>query len=221
MAICMILLLFAIPISIAEASETSYPGQANEVISIEIKTLNEAEEYLIETVFLSEEELVQLEAILSTLIEEIESANNLEEIEYILENLPMETGVITSLLSKIISMIKSITKGVLSRFKIFQRSFVISSGRGYKLNPFKRNEIKIRKTLSFWHYSSSNLLKSRTIIFEPLALKMKVLKGLQFGFMSRFTGIYIFVSRKLPEKSYTFFMGMARRANGIEFLPNT
>ena len=45
---------------------------------------------------------------------------------------------------------------------------------------------------------------------------MKVLKGLQIGFMSRFIGLYLFVARKLPEKSYTFFMGTARRINGIQ-----
>ena len=75
---------------------------------------------------------------------------------------------------------------------------------------------KIRKKVSFWHYSSGKLFKDRTLILKPLALKMKILTGSQFGMMTRFTGAYIYVPRTFPQKSYTFFMGIAKRVSGLQ-----
>jgi hypothetical protein len=96
------------------------------------------------------------------------------------------------------------------------KTYVFSSGHGYKLNPLKKGSMKIRKILSIWHYSSGKILKDRTIILKPLALKLKILKGSQFGFMTRFTGIYFNVVRKFPQKSYTFFMGSVHQAFGMQ-----
>jgi len=210
LAICVILLLVTIPFGIVQASETYEKEQNNETISVEITTFESDGITTTETVVLSEEELAGLENTVSILIERIQSAKNWEEIEGIIDNLPKANGIIFSIIFRI-----------LSKFRLFRnRAFVISSGHGYKFNPFKKSAVKIRKTFTFWHYSSGKILKDRTIFFKPLAFKMKILKGLQFGFMTRFTGIYIFVARRLPQKSYTFFMGTAGRINGIDVFPN-
>jgi hypothetical protein len=208
MAIWVILLLVAIPIGVAQASESNDREQNNETVSVELITFESDEILSTETVVLSKEDLIELENIISILIVRIQSAKNWEEIEGIINNLPKTNGVILSIIFKILSKFR------LSR----SRAFVISSGHGYKLNPFKKSELKIRKKFTFWHYSSGKIIKDRTIYFQPLAFKMKILKGIQFGFMTRFTGIYIFVARKLPEKSYTFFLGTAHRIKGIQIL---
>lgn len=203
-AIWVILLLIAIPFGIAQASETNEQEQNNETIPVEIATFEEGIPTT-EKVILSEEELVEFENTISALIDKIQSVTNWEGLK----------DIINGLLGSNALGIFSIFRSLLSRL-LPGRTYVISSGHGYKFNPFKKSSIKIRKKLSFWHYSSGEILKDRTIILKPLALKIKVLKGLQFGFMTKFTGIYIYVARKLPEKSYTFFMGMAQRANGIQ-----
>ncbi|MCK4365452.1 MAG: hypothetical protein KAW45_05335 [Thermoplasmatales archaeon] len=205
MAIWMVFLFVAIPFSFAEAGETQAIQENNETISIELATLNDDNILSIEAITISEEELIELENTISILMDKIESANSWEEIENIINNIPKNNGIISSLISKFLSM-----------FKLFRnRGFVISSGHGYKFNPFKKNVLSIRKKFIFWRYSSEKLIKDRTIIYKPI-FKLNILKGRQFGYMRNFFGIYLFVSRRFPQKSYTFFMGTARRISGRE-----
>ncbi len=205
MAIWIILLLITIPLGIVQASETAEIRENNETISVEIATLDSDEILKTETIFLTEEELIEFENTISILIDRIQSAESWEGIKNIINN-ALEGNklgifsIIKTLLSKIISF----------------RTYVISSGHGYKLNPIRKGSIRIRKKLSVWHYTSGELFKDRTIILKPLALKMRVLKGSQFGMITRFTGAFIYVARKFPQKSYTFFLGTARHVNGIQ-----
>ena len=205
MAIWIILLLITMPLGIAQASETHNNEEKNEEISIEIFSLASDEILKTETIFLSEEELIEFENTISSLIDKIQSAENFQEVREIINKFSEGNKL------GIFSIIKALLSKILAG-----RTYVISSGHGYKYNPLKKGSIKIRKKLLVWHYSSGKILKDRTIILKPLALKMKILKGSQFGYMTRFTGMFLYVARKFPQKSYTFFIGMARRANGIQ-----
>lgn len=207
MAVWIILLLVAIHFSIAQASETTTDN--NETISVELAAIDSDGFLTTETFFLSEEELTELENTLSALAEQIQNVNDLGTIRDIIEEfLQGNSGIIYNI-------IQFFTKFKLSR----SRAFVISSGQGYCFNPLKKSSFKIRKTVAFWHYSSEGIFKGRTIILQPLALRLKILRGTQFGFMTKFTGIYVFIHRNLPEKSYTFFMGTARHIMGIDLSP--
>lgn len=207
MAIWVVLLLFAIPFSIAQASENI---QNNDIATVEIATFLSNGITTTETIDLSGEDLAEFENTISILIERIQSATSWEEIENIFKNIPEPKGVILQLIFKI-----------LSKFIPFRnRAFVISHGHSYKLNPLRKNGFKIRQKFTLWHYTNGDRGKDKTIFFKPLSFKMKVLTGMQIGFMSRFTGIYIYISKNLPEKSYTFFMGTAARINGIQVLPS-
>lgn len=206
MAILVVLLLTSIPLGIAQASESLEKNKNCESITIEISNLNSDEVLETKTILLSEEEYVEFEKTISILIEKIQSAKNWEEIKSIVNN------VLDGNKLGIFSIVKLLFSKIL-----VGRTYVISSGHGYKFNPLKKGSIKIRKTISFWHYSSGEMLKDKTIILKPLALKMRVLKGSQFGVMTRFTGIFIYTAKKLPQKSHTIFIGMARRVNGIQF----
>ena len=206
LAIWVILLLVTIPFGIVQASETLELEQNNETVTVELAAFESDEILTTETLVLSEEELIELKSTISVLIEKIQSSNSWEALEELINNLQRKNNPIISTIFKI-----------LSKFKLFRsRAFVISSGHSYKFNPFKKGGLDIRKKFTFWHYSSGERIKDRTIYFQPLAFNMKVLKGIQVGFMTRFTGIYIFIARKLPEKSYTFFMGTAGRISGIQ-----
>lgn len=95
-------------------------------------------------------------------------------------------------------------------------ALVMSYGTSYKLNPLKKNEIKIRQRLSMWNYNSQGTLPSKTYILRPLKTDFDVLTGAQMGLMYKFTGIYMYIARNIPKLSFTCFMGTARMANGFD-----
>jgi len=205
LAIWIILLLLTIPFGIAQASERQGLEIRNENIVIEISTFNSDEISKTETLLLSEEELVEFENIISILFDKIQSVKSWTEFKGIIENLLKGSNL------GIFSIFRSLLLKLLPG-----KTYVFSTGHGYRFNPLKKGSMKIKKLFSLWHYSSGKILKDRTIILKPLALKMRILKGLQFGLMTRFTGVYIYVARKFPQKSYTFFMGTVRRAYGMQ-----
>ena len=205
LAIFSILLLVTIPFGIGGASELQLNQETDEPASLEIAVFDEYDTITTETLTISQEDLITIEETISILMDKIESAESWEEIENILNNFQLN-GIIGSIIGKL-----------LSKLNIFRtRGFVVSSGHFYKLNPFKKTEIDIKKGFAFWHYSSGSMFKDRTIILIPLQFKMKILTGTQFGFMYKFFGIYLFLSSKLPNKSYSFFIGTAKRINGIQ-----
>ena len=209
-AIWLILLLITIPIGIAQASETYNKEQNIDTVTVELISIESDGIISTNKMILSEEELVIIENTITLLIEKIQSVKSWQELKTTIINILGQSN--SALLTVIASLFES--KGLSSR------AFVISSGQGFRLNPLRKNQIKIRKQLSFWHYSSGELLNARTIILKPLALKLKTLKGLQVGAMTRFTGIYFSTSRNIPQKSYTFFLGTAARINGIQLEPS-
>jgi hypothetical protein len=60
----------------------------------------------------------------------------------------------------------------------------------------------------------STLIK--TIIVAPYLFNVKTLIGRQIGMIRGFTGLYITQYSSIAEKEYTYFMGHARRAMGID-----
>ena len=92
----------------------------------------------------------------------------------------------------------------------------MSLGHSLKLNPFKKNSYKIRQNSKFWFYINGGKTEDRTIILKPFSLKFDILKGLQIGRMSGFFGIYIYIAKKFPQRCTTFFIGTARKINGLD-----
>lgn len=209
MAICLLLLLMAIPSSTAEAGVANDNVQNDEGKSVIYTAFLSDGSSTTDKLLVSEEDVVELKNHLSTLLKEIINVKNWGGLNSIIDKFKANKNPI---ISKILQPL-----GIFNLFR--SRAFVISLGHGYAFNPFKNN-LKIRKKIDFWHYSSGKFLKARTVILKPLALKMKLLTGFQIGVMTHFIGLYIMIPRHLPEKSYTFFIGTARRINGIQILPN-
>jgi len=206
LTIFVILLILAIPISIAQAGETTQAETNNETISLNIVAYQEDGKISTETITLTKTELLEFENAISTIMDKIQSGDDWSSIKDKLGNLLGGNRIILNMVTSVLFKFKT----------IFNRALVISSGHGYNINPIKKNEFKIRKSITMWRYSSENPIKDRTIFIKPLSLKMKTFRGAQIGIMSRFTGIYLHITRTLPEKSYTFFFGTAKRINGVQ-----
>lgn len=206
MAIWIVLLLVAIPCSIAEADDT-IEGQSNESFLVEIATVAADGIQIAEMFQLSEEELTEFESTMAEIFEKIQYANDLDGVKEIFEKL----------LGSKHPILGTISKAFLKYKTSKSRAFVMSHGRSYNFNPLQKNQFKIRKNMEFWQYSSTGITKAKTFILRPLALDFDMLSGRQFGLMTKFTGIYIHIAKMFPDQSYTFFMGTARHIRGMDF----
>lgn len=211
-AIWIILLLIAIPISIAGASETSVKEKKNSAVLAELATVESDGSLIIKNLQISEEDLAELESAISMIMDQIQSKNDLDE-NFLREIIEKTLGNDNPLFGRILRVFRALK---LTR----NRGFVISSGHGRDYSPLKRISFKISKKAAIWHYNSNGIMNDRTIILKPLALNMKILKGRQFGVMTGFLGFYLSVSRGFLKESYTMFMGTARHINGIQLSPN-
>jgi len=211
-AIWIILLLIAIPINIAGASETSEKEEKNSAILAELTTVASDGSLIIKNLQISEEDLAELESAISMIMDQIQSKNDLDE------------NVLRDIIEKILGDNNPLFGRILRLFRTLKltrnRGFVISSGHGRDYSPLKRISFKISKKAAIWHYNSNGIINDRTIILKPLALNMKILNGRQFGVMTGFLGVYLSVSRGFLKESYTMFMGTARHINGIQLSPN-
>ena len=205
LAIWVILLLIAIPIGIAGASQTSTGN--NRSVAVQLGSVTDEGIFDTETVLMNEAELIELENAFTDIIEKAKSVKGSNGLTDLIDNVLGGNNPIKYRISK------SILKTKMSHSRVF----IISFGRNYDFNPFKQNDLKIRKPFTMWHYSANTMIKGRTLIIRPLALmSSELISGRQFGIMTKFTGFYLHVSRTFPEQSYTFFIGTARHANGIE-----
>ncbi len=204
-AIFAIFIMVSIPLGIVNAGET----QEKKTIRIALSTISEEGNILTENFYTSEKELTDFQNLITNLFEKVENLENIDGILELLQRFQLRKNPLFSNALKLFN-----------RNKICKnRAFILSSGTCYEINPLKTNEFKMRKSFSFWRYSEGSI-NPRTIILKPFRFNVKNLVGNQFGFMSKFTGIYIHISRTIPEKSYTFFMGTAKNAMGINFMLN-
>lgn len=201
-AIFAMFLMLSMPLGIVQASETKKESN----IRLEIETVGKKGNILNEEIITNAEELQEFQNIIKELFEKLKNAENFDTILNILLRF---SGKDNKLFNKVF---KLFTKTKM----IGNRAFVFSSGACYDLNPLKQDQFKIRKRSTFWRYSTGTI-NPRTLILKPFKLDSDILTGTQFGFMRKFTGIYIHISRTIPEKSYTFFMGTAKNAIGLDF----
>jgi len=210
MAIGIAMLFVAISISHAEAGNSSNNVE-NEPILLEFGSIAPDGTFSTDTLFISEEDLAELEEAVSVIMNNIESTNNFDwgSLRELLEKIFGREGILFGRLLEIFS-----------KFKLSKtRGFVVSSGHGRDLSIRDSFSFNIRKNIAIWHYNSRKLFNDRTIIVKPFALKLKILKGRQVGIMRNFFGLYFSVSRGFLRDSYTFFMGTARHINGFEVFP--
>jgi len=178
-----------------------------ETIEVLFEAIGEDGSVEYESLTLTEEELTIFQSQISQIIQSIKDITDISQLIEMLKNL---FGSNSQLLSTVLKLFKR--PGLLKN-----RALIISQGPNHDLNPLRRTRFKIRKKFTFWRYGEG--IGASTLILKPLRLKFERLSGPQFGFMHKFMGLYIHISRRISQNSYTFFMGTAKNAFGVDFTP--
>ena len=197
------------------ASELPEGKPQDEGLILECGRINLDGTTIAEKFTLSEQELVELEIILSKLMEELESAINPDDVENIIESALTTEGSFGLKHPVLAWILNSLSSYKLPR----SRAFVASHGRSFKINPFKNHRSDTYRPLTLWQYSDKWGFDrpGKTFILRYSPFNTKILHGRQIGMMTHFFGIYVYVSQPPPQKSYTFFIGSARHVGGIDF----
>ena len=166
-----------------------------------------------EKIELSLSELEGLKDRLSSIIENLQSSNNKNEIINVLESFLNfeEYPFLSSILEQLIN----------SGLK-FDKNLIFSQGWGYNFNPLKNSKIDFIKSIYLWRYSdSANPINtpSSTVILSMNPFNVKTFIGNQIGLMLRFRGVHIHIDRSYPLGSYTIFLGTAKNIGGFEITP--
>lgn len=213
MVVIVVIVLF-VGLSIGPVTANEFPENElrDEVVNIECALFDLDDSVTIEKFTLSEQELKELEVILSEFMEKIQSATDRNDVVNIIDTFFGNKHPVLSFILKPLNICKMFRN----------RAFVVSQGWSYKLNPFKDNSVETQKPFNCWYYSDQSKFEmlSRTFILRHgrlLDMDIECLHGTQIGMMTRFKGIYIYVARPSPEKSYTFFMGTTHHIMGLDF----
>jgi hypothetical protein len=207
--IWIIALLVTIYISPAYANENT----KDEVFSVKLNLVDSERILCQDNIELSLSEIKGLKDRLSTIIENLQSSRNENEILEIFESLldfneyPFLSNILEQLLQ--------------SGF-LFDGNLIFSQGWGYNFNPLKKSEIDFIKTIYFWRYTDSANpinMPSSTGILSMDPFQVKTFIGNQMGFMLRFRGVHIHIDRSYPMGSFTVFLGSARHVGGFEITP--
>ena len=163
----------------------------------------------LETISLTEEEFNIFENSISKIFDKLRDINDMSQVLELLRNLVNKEN---QPLSKVLKLF--------TKSKLFKnRAFVFSQGSAHEIGVLNKNQVKIRKRSVFWRYGINEGIGAKTFILKPFRLKSITLNGAQFGFMHKFTGFYMHISRSISKYSYTFFMGTAKNAIGLDFQP--
>jgi len=194
------------------------PVYANEKIkeesfSVELNLVDDEGILSQEKIELSLSELEGLKDRLSSIIENLQSSNNKNEIINVLESFLnfKEYPFLSRILEQLIN----------SGFS-FDRNLIFSQGWGYNFNPLKNSKIDFIKSIYIWRYSDSANpinMPSSTAILSMNPFNVKTFIGNQMGVMLLFRGAHIHIDRSYPLGSYTIFLGTAKYVGGFEITP--
>ncbi len=210
----MILGIIALFMSVSMAPAlTAVPKttEQKDTIAIEIASVASDGSQQIETLDLTEDEAANLQLSLTSLLELIRSIKDKDSLLDFLQL--FFNGNEYPILSKIIT-------NLFNSQLLENRQIVVSEGWNYDLNPFKKTETDVMKPLTVWRYceSAEKLpIPSSTSIIRFNPMETQTYTGSQLGILVRFKGIYVHIPQKLPEQSFTFFIGFARHAGAFEF----
>ena len=196
-----------VSLSFSPATATDVAKEKTSEIEMKYSFFSEDGSIFTEKLKISEEDLEELKEKLSEIMEQIKNKYDFSKIEKMVNRI------------KLLIKYPKLREFTLKMIKLMPRksmAFVMSYGSCYKLNPFRKTEIKIKNRFTFWRYSGTTTVEPKTYILRPFRKDFDVLKGTQMGFMSKFTGLYIYVAKNMPKMSNTFFFGTARFVQGID-----
>ena len=172
---------------------------------------------------LSANKLKEIEGKLAQLTEDMEKAENFEQLMNIVEKSKIEWGrfPFLNLILELIGKFLRSTHTIGQLRPLRRDAFIMSWGFGSKLNPFKENKFKLLVPMKLWYYTGRGPLyiNSRTLVVDPYPFSIKSLTGRQAGYMRNFVGLYIYRHNTLTDKAYTFMLGRAGSVRGFDLSP--
>jgi len=201
-----IVLLF-VGLAVNPATAEKVKNEESEAVLLEYFDISDDGAVEKEKISLSDEDFQEFKDMISEIFEKIKNKINSAKLKALLDSF--------KLLVKYPKLRELAVKLIKLR-PLKRTALVMSHGTNYKLNPMKKSEFKYREKLSVWRYNSQGTVQPKTYILRPLKSDFDILSGMQMGLMYKFTGLYIYVARKVPELSYTFFIGTARFAKGFD-----
>jgi len=205
-----IMLLF-IGLTFSSINAKEVKEKAEEKITVQFASVDSRGKIFLDSAELSNSEVTKLQEILTNIMDKIKQSNGPLDLDDLLDGF---FGNGNSIIYKII-------KNILGLKLNKNSGFILSYGQNYKLNPFKKNSFDFKQNFKFWFYSpQATLIPGNTVIVRPLSFDVQVLTGCQMGFMNKFTGVYVYIAKKLPELSTTFFIGRANYIKAFD-LPET
>ena len=213
------ILLLSPVASLSKVTENSATSTSENNITVELMYINQTGSF-VEKFNLSEIDWQNLTKIIYEFISNLTkaiiniSSNNTSNISF-----PSNFTNITNPFEKFYEnrTLLKIWYKIQSRRPLQKRVFIVSTGYGrrFDFRPFAT--LSFFKPFTFWFYfgGKNYTNRSTTIIVDPILPKVKILKGLQFGMMRRFIGIFIRISGTPLQKSHLFFMGYAYKVRVI------
>jgi hypothetical protein len=201
--------LLVVPTGSLCGQQEEYDGDTNDLYPLMIQ-MRQGEKSDISTLLLSETDLNLLTSVIDQVISDMASEKTIY-------------SAITHLLNRGISwnypLLSLITTLLIRLRMINNHVFIISQGWSYTLNPLRNTTLDLYRLLGVWHYGSGFMFKqSKTVIIRHGygTWEKEVLLGKQAGIMDNFYGLWLHIPKRLPQKSYTFLVGIARHAVGID-----
>jgi hypothetical protein len=178
--------------------------------TVEYATVEENGKLVYQSIEMTEDDIIELQSSIAALNDLLKSQQDMPSIiQLLLRYLDNNNYPI---LSKLISYL-------LNAEFLKNKDLVVSQGWSYNFNPFKKASTDFMKPFAVWRYTKSPsmlVIPSTTTIINFNPMEVKTLAGGQIGVLLRFKGFYIHIPKPLPDESFTFFIGFARYAGGIE-----
>jgi hypothetical protein len=209
LTLLIVVALVIVPTSSLCGQQGEYDEETNDLYPLIIQ-MRQGEISDISTLVLSETDLNLLTSAIDQVISDMAS----EQTVYSPITHPLNRGI-----SWNYPLLSFITTLLIRLRMINNHVFIISQGWSYTLNPLRNTTLDFYRLLGLWHYGSGSMFKqSKTVIIRHGfgTWEKQVLLGAQVGIMDNFYGLWLHIPKRPPQKSYTFLVGLARHAVGID-----
>lgn len=194
-------------------------------VALVASAAQEKEEYTVETTFynnggkltttshLSKGGIIKLIALLNTIVEMVQEMN---------QNITNVTESISKILEQKFPLL-SLLSSLSNSGPFHEKVLIVSNGYGKRIDLKTEPKVNFFRFFTVWHYFGSKeyLVKSQTVIIDPVNGKIRILTGWQIGIMRNFIGLYVKIRGSVFDKDRIFFMGFASKVAAFDLPDST
>jgi len=197
---------------LAPAAAVANAAQEEKKYTVEMTFYGDGKE-ISTTSAMSRGEIAGILDLIKTIMKAIQNMN---------ENLTNITENISKILEQkfpLLGLLSSISGGG----PFHDRVLIISNGYGKRINIKTDPKVSFFRFFTMWHYFGTKdyLIKSQTVIIDPVNAKIRLLTGWQLGIMRNFIGLYVKIKGSPLEKDHIFFMGFASKVTAFDLPDQT